>query len=52
MRVLQHNTSFDKGREAWDLLSKDGLEVAFGIYFFHVDADGVGEKVGRFAIIK
>ncbi|MCH7573881.1 MAG: hypothetical protein IIA59_02035 [Candidatus Marinimicrobia bacterium] len=52
VRVLKHNTSFDKGREAWDLLSKDGLEVAFGIYFFHVDAEGVGEKVGRFAIIK
>lgn len=41
----------DNGLAAWDLLSKDGLEVAFGMYFYHVEAEGVGEKVGKFAII-
>ena len=42
----------DKGREPWDMRTKDGIEVAFGVYIFHVDVPGVGEKIGKFAIIK
>ena len=52
VEVLDHNSSQDNGREPWDLTSTDGLEVAYGIYFFHIDAPGIGQKVGRFAIIK
>ena len=26
--------------------------VAYGIYLYHVDAPGVGQHVGRFAVIK
>ena len=52
VEVIDHNASQDNGREPWDLTSTDGLEVAYGIYFFHIDAPGIGEKVGRFAIIK
>ncbi len=37
---------------AWDLLTYEGQSVAYGIYIFHVDAPGVGEKIGRFAVIK
>lgn len=40
-----------KGVAVWDLKTKEGLEVSFGLYFFHVDAPGIGEKVGKFAII-
>ncbi len=36
----------------WDLLSSEGQRVAYGVYIFHVDAPGVGEKIGRFALIK
>ena len=36
----------------WDLLSFEGQRVAYGVYIFHVDAPGVGEKIGRFALIK
>jgi len=36
----------------WDLLSYEGQRIAYGIYIYHVDAPGVGEKVGRFAVIK
>ena len=36
----------------WDLRSKDNLEVAPGLYIFHVDAGDLGEHVGKFAIIK
>jgi len=33
-------------------LTRDNLSVAYGIYIYHIDAPGVGEKVGKFAIIK
>ena len=52
VRLLEHNTGIDDGKEFWDLLSKDNMEVAYGLYFFHVDAPGIGEKIGKFAIIK
>ncbi len=40
------------GMVPWDLRSKDNLEVAPGLYIFHVDAGDIGEHVGKFAIIK
>ncbi len=37
----------------WDLLTKEGLEIAAGMYFYHIKADATGdEKMGKFAIIK
>ncbi len=36
----------------WDLLSFEGQRVAYGIYVYHVDAPGIGEKIGRIAVIK
>ncbi len=39
------------GVATWDLQTKDGLEAAFGLYFFHAQAEGIGEHVGRFAIV-
>lgn len=37
----------------WDLLTKDGLEAAAGMYIWHIKADETGdEKMGKFAIIK
>ena len=52
VKTLEHNTSMANGQEPWDLISKDGMNVAFGVYIFHVDAPGIGEKIGRFALIK
>ncbi len=40
------------GAESWDLKTKDGLDIAPGVYIFHVTAPDIGEKVGKFAIIK
>ena len=40
------------GMVPWNLRTKDNLDVAPGLYIFHVDAPDVGEHVGRFAIIK
>ncbi len=52
VKVLEHNSTLDDGKEFWNLLSKDNMEVAYGLYFFHVDAPGIGKKIGKFAIIK
>jgi hypothetical protein len=40
------------GTYIWDMLTKDNLEISYGIYLYQVDAPGVGEKVGKFAVIK
>jgi hypothetical protein len=52
VNTLEHESSIEVGQEAWNLLSKDGQDIAYGVYVFHVDAPGIGEKVGKFAIIK
>jgi len=49
---FEHHGADDDGMESWDLLSKDGNEISFGIYLYQVEAPGVGEKIGRFAVIK
>lgn len=36
----------------WDLLSSEGQRIAYGIYIYHVDAPGIGETIGRIAVIK
>lgn len=40
------------GAYRWDLLSKDDLELSYGVYLYHIEAPGIGEKVGKFAVIK
>lgn len=52
VQTIEHRTSRDDGQESWNLVSQDGMDIAFGIYVFHVDAPGIGKKIGRFAIIK
>ena len=52
VQEIEHDSPVEKGREPWDMRTKDGLEVSFGVYIYHVDAPGIGEKIGRFAIIK
>ncbi len=37
----------------WDMISWEGLEIAAGMYFYHVKDDMTGEeKTGKFAVIK
>jgi hypothetical protein len=50
--TIERNSSIDVGQEAWNLLSKDGQNIAYGVYIYHVTAPGIGEKIGKFAVIK
>ena len=42
----------NQGYVPWNLRTKDNLDVAPGLYVYQVDGRGVGEHVGKFAIIK
>ncbi|NWF90607.1 MAG: hypothetical protein HXY50_14235 [Ignavibacteriaceae bacterium] len=52
VQTIEHNSSLDDGQESWNLVSKDGMDISFGVYVYHVEAPGIGEKLDRFAIIK
>lgn len=52
VKTLYHSSNEFGSFKTWDLKSEDGLDVAFGVYIYHVNAPGIGEKVGRFALIK
>lgn len=52
VRTLNHSSSTNLSRKSWDLRTKDGLEIAPGIYYYVVTAPGIGEKTGRLAVIK
>jgi hypothetical protein len=51
VRTLEHDGSND-GFVPWDLRTKDNLDVAPGLYIFHVDGADLGTHVGKFAVIK
>ncbi len=52
VRTLQHNGDVTQGYVAWDLRTKDNLEVAPGLYIFHVESEMTDPYIGKFAIIK
>jgi hypothetical protein len=52
VNTLQHDTEIENGQMPWNLVSKDGMDISYGIYIFHVDAPGIGQKIGKFAVVK
>ncbi len=52
VKTLEHDSGLDNGREYWDLLNRDNLGVAYGVYIAHIDAPGVGQRIIKFALIK
>lgn len=40
------------GTYIWNMLTEDNLEISYGIYLYQVSAPGLGEKTGKFAVIK
>jgi hypothetical protein len=51
VRTLRQNGG-PSGMVPWDLRTKDNLDVAPGLYVFHVDGAGLGTYLGKFAVIK
>ena len=50
---LSVHNSADNGIAHWDLLTKEGLEIAAGIYIYYVKSTATGdEKLGKFAVVK
>ncbi|MCK4560658.1 MAG: hypothetical protein KAV45_12810 [Calditrichia bacterium] len=50
--TIVHDSIESDGMAKWNITSKDGIDVSYGVYLFHVEAPDVGNKIGRFAIIK
>ncbi|MBP3191210.1 hypothetical protein [Natronogracilivirga saccharolytica] len=48
---LTESNTFN-GTYKWDMLTKDNLELAYGVYVYHIEVPGIGEHVSRFAVIK
>lgn len=52
VRTIEHDGVGGNGAAWWDLQTENGQDVAFGVYVYHVKAEGIGETVGKFALIK
>ncbi|NNF04064.1 MAG: hypothetical protein HKN17_06320 [Rhodothermales bacterium] len=49
--TINRDSSVDDGKQFWDMLSKDRMNIAYGLYIYHVEWDG-GSYIGKFAVIK
>jgi hypothetical protein len=52
VQTLHHDATVDNGQEPWNLVTRDGMDLAYGVYIYHVEAPGIGERIDKFAIIK
>lgn len=50
VRTLEHH-DVAYGAEPWDLTGEANVQVASGIYIYHIDAPDIGEKIGKFAVL-
>ena len=53
VKSLEHDGNLNDGSVEWDLRTKEGLDVAYGVYFYVVELEGLSDKkMGKLAIIK
>ena len=53
IRELEVDNSSDNGTYHWDMLTKEGLEIAAGIYVYLVESKLTNDKkIGKFAVVK
>ncbi len=52
VKTLHKDYSPSTGALSWNLVTDDGMDLAYGVYIYHVDAPGIGEYIDKFAIIK
>lgn len=50
--TIEHHSEAYEGTAEWDVISKDNMQIAPGNYVYHVEAPGIGQKIGRFMVIK
>jgi len=50
--ILEHQSELWDGTEIWNMMTKDQLDIAYGVYVYHVDAGDLGSRIGKFAVIK
>jgi hypothetical protein len=52
VKEIHHISSINYGTGKWDLLTKDNLTASYGVYIYHIEAKGIGERIGKLAIVK
>lgn len=52
VKTLVKDSSPSDGSLSWNMVSDDGMDIAYGLYVFHVDAPGIGSFIGKFAVVK
>ncbi len=52
VKTLYKDTSPMDGALSWNLISDDGMDIAYGLYIYHVNAFEMGEFIGKFAVVK
>ncbi len=52
IKTIEHESMLNDGTADWDMLTKDNLSISYGIYIYHIEAPGIGEYTGKFAVIK
>jgi hypothetical protein len=51
--TIEVSNEADNGMAHWDLLTKENLEIAAGVYIYHVKSPKTGrERIGKFAVVK
>ena len=51
--TIEVNHNYQDGIVHWDMLTKENLEIAAGVYLYHIKSNKSGqEKLGKFAVIK
>jgi len=52
LKTLEKDSGSDDGSLSWNLISEDGMDIAYGLYVYHITAPDIGEHIGKFAVIK
>ena len=57
VNTLYHNSSMFDGSFEWNMLTKDNLDIAYGVYIYHIEAisnsmNSFKPVLGKFAVIK
>ncbi|MFZ5515982.1 MAG: hypothetical protein ACOY90_05060 [Candidatus Zhuqueibacterota bacterium] len=50
--TIEHDSAIDDGSESWNLISKDGMDIAYGVYIYHVSTPTGESHIDKFAVIK